>query len=73
MSVIIVAHGAADLLGGKRFVGSENGRESLLGRRIDAPWLPSSVPSTAAAIADLTQIVAAQRSLAYEATPSARC
>src|SRR5262249_28599231 len=30
LSVIIVAHGAADLLAGKRFVGSENGRESLL-------------------------------------------
>jgi hypothetical protein len=30
VSVIIVAYGAADLLGGKRFVGSENGRESLL-------------------------------------------
>src|SRR5215470_14650404 len=30
LSVIIVAYGAADLLAGKRFVRSENGRESLL-------------------------------------------
>src|SRR5262249_37953204 len=30
LSIIIVAHRAADLLAGKRFVRSENGRESLL-------------------------------------------